>query len=284
MTQSLQSDPGVKTGRPIVNKSHRVQRFFNISIVFALALGLSSVGQQTRVNAVDSVLASQFEWRQAHPVTRARMRVIAGGGAPVGWYYLDLRPAQPIEASIVSLLLGKSELVIRTVTDGSGGTFFLNEDVYLQLDPADLSVLGGSGFWAARDVAAARKALSGLYDIQGVVPKKVGGITYRGIEMKLSPDRWQAFTATVGPELMANMAPNASPNLTIYFAPSGELHSLAMTGPEINIEVLFYDWTDMKGAKVTELDDAMRAPHSKQQSWDMPIDEALLKYITTLTQ
>lgn len=102
--------------------------------------------------------------------------------------------------------------------------------------------------------------------------------------MQLSPERWQAFSATIGPELMANMVPNYVPDLTVYFAPSGELHSLAMTGPEINIEVVFHDWTELTGAKLTELDDVARPPHEKQASWDLPLDEALIRYITTLTQ
>jgi hypothetical protein len=266
-----------------VNKSHRVRPFVTLSIVFALAF-LLLWGDLARADAVDDVLASQFNWRQAHPVSKARMRVIAGGGAPVGWYYLDLRSTTPTEVSIMSLLLGKSELIMRTVTDGNVGHFFFNEDVYLELSSADLSVLGGSGFWAAQDVAEARAALSGIYDIRGVTTKTVKGTTYDGITMLLNDDRWEVFSATVGPELMANMVPNFTPEMTIYFAPSGELHSLALQGPEINIEVLFHDWTDMTGAKLAELDDVRRPPHSKQKSWDLPLDEALIKYITMLTQ
>ena len=126
--------------------------------------------------------------------------------------------------------------------------------------------------------------MSGLYDIQGVATKTVDEIVYTGITMELSPERWEAFRATIGPDLMANMVPNVPPGLTIYFAASGELHSLAMEGPEINIEVLFHDWTDLTGSKMAELGDASRPPHAKQKSWDLPMDEALIKYITKLTQ
>jgi hypothetical protein len=269
-----------ETGRPIVNKSHRVRHVLDI---FALALFLLSVGP-ARADAVDDVLASQLHWRESHPITKARMRVIAGGGAPVGWYYLDLQSAHPTEVSIMSLLLGKSELVMRTVTDGSVGRIFLNEDVYLELDSADMSILGGSGFWAATDVPAARAALSGLYDIQGVATKTVDGITYTGIRMQLNPQRWGAFRSTVGPRLMANMVPNISPDLTVYFAFSGELHSVDMEVPDVNVEILFHDWTDLAASRMAELDDARRPPHAKQQRERLPVDEALIKYITKLTQ
>jgi hypothetical protein len=248
-----------------------------------LAFSLLAEGL-AQADAVDDLLAAHLSWRAAHPVTKARLRVIGREGSPVGWYYLDQRPASRTEVSIVSVLLGKAELVMRTVKEANVARIFFNEDVYLALDATALSILeGGSGFWEAQNVAAVRAVLSSIFDIQGVVTKTVNGVTYTGIDMDLNLTRWNTFRGSIGANLVTNLPASTVTDVTLFFGPAGELHSMDMLA-QIDVQILFYDWTDLTGSNLAQMDDARRPPHAAQQLWTVSMDEAMLRYIARLTQ
>lgn len=271
----------MRAWRSAENRSGAVRRV--CSILVALAIGLLTWAPAW-ADAVDDLIATHLAWRSAHPLTKARVRVIGREGTPVGWYYLDLRPASRTEVSIISVLLGKAELVMRTVKEASIARIFLNEDVYVVLDATGLSTLAGtSGFWEAQTTGDVRAALRVLFDIVGVTTKTVNGVTYTGIEMDTNNARWDAFRASVGPQLLVNLPATTATKVTLFFGPAGELHSLEMLAA-IDVQVLFHDWTDLTGARATEIDGVRRAPHAAQQRWNVPIDEAMLRYIARLTR
>jgi hypothetical protein len=262
-----------------------LRRRYVLVILPTLAFLLFSWGlASAQTVTVDDVLMSNLTWRAAHPVTKARLRVLGGDGAPVGRYFLDLRPASLTEVSIMSRLLGKAELVVRTVKEASIGRIFFNEDAYVELDPTALSTLGSGGFWEAQTVQEMKDSFTEVFDIQGVVTKMVDEVTYTGVDMDLNQTKWDAFRASIGSDLVVNLPANTYTDVTVFFGPSGELHSVEGVASGVTVQILFYDWTDLTGSSLSEMDDARRPPHAAQELLDLPIDEATINYIARLTK
>lgn len=251
----------------------------------ALAVALMAMTALSWADAVDDVLSRNLDWRTTNQVSKSKLRLVGGDGAPVGWYYLDLRSGSPGEVSIMNYNLGKTNLVARTVRAPDRAYMFYNEDVYVLLDAAKLQALGSQGldFWTADTVAEARAALSSLLTITGTTTKTVDGVTYDGIEMSLSAADWDAYRASIDNTLIVNLPQDTFTQITLYFDPQGRLHSIESTGVGVNAELLFYDWTNLSG-NLTEMQDARREPHAGQEQWDMPLDEATLKYIAQITR
>lgn len=261
------------------------RRMKGIAAASILALmALAMWAETVAADEVDDVLATHLSWRQAHPVAKARLRVIGGATAPTGSYYLDLQNPQVATVAIMSVPIGKAEFVVRTVNEAGIGRMFFNEDVYVEFNLSELSLQGGTAFWEAQDVPAVRTWLGTLFQIKGVSSTTVDGVTYQGIEMELEQDKWEACRAMVRPLLTTDLPQGFWPYVTMYFGPSGELHSLLLKGADIDIAILYYDWTDLVGDRLAEMQDARRLPHADQEKWDEPVDGATLRYLVQLTE
>lgn len=233
---------------------------------------------------VDDILASNLLWRAAHPVSKCRLLQIGGDGAVVGLYYLDLRSSRtnnPTEVTVMSTRLPKSEFVSRMVREASYARIFFNEDVYVELTTTNYQSLTPNKFWSAQSVPEARAALTEVYDISGTKTNVLDGVSYPGIDLTVNSANWDIYKTTIGTNVIASVPAALPAALTVFFGPSGDLRFIETRTPKVNVEMVFYDWTDLS-AKVAELDDMRIAPHARQERWDVPVDEALFRYLARL--